>query len=280
MIMGWFMEEKDTELQALQEEIKSLKEIRKTLRRNFQGMVQLLVETISMSNRYLGGHLKRTSEIIKSFRQKQKLSKDDIYRGYYTALLHDIGLVGEDALLIEKTEEDLSGEEKERYYNHTILGFKILSSTYNLKRIAAGVKSHHENYDGSGFPDSLAGKEIPEDARLIRIVDDYDHYRFKYGLTPSESTARLLKNSGKLYDPRLLNEFEQFVDYYCRNDSTTSKTISVKELEPGMYLDEDIVNRNGALLVPQGVILDNATISRIKTFSEILRNGSSLKVIF
>ena len=105
MILGWFMEEKDTELQALQEEIKSLKEIRKTLRRNFQGMVQLLVETISMSNRYLGGHLKRTSEIIKSFRQKQKLSKDDIYRGYYTALLHDIGLVGEDALLIEKREK-------------------------------------------------------------------------------------------------------------------------------------------------------------------------------
>ena len=70
------------------------------------------------------------------------------------------------------------------------------------------------------------------------------------------------------------------MDYYCRNDSTTSKTISVKELEPGMYLDEDIVNRNGALLVPQGVILDNATISRIKTFSEILRNGSSLKVIY
>lgn len=274
------MEKKDTELQALQKEIKTLKEIRKTLRRNFQGMVQLLVETISMSNRYLGGHLKRTSEIIKSFRQKQNLSKDEVYLGYYTALLHDIGLVGEDALLIEKAEEELNTEEKERYYNHTIQGYKILSSIYNLKRIAAGVKSHHENYDGSGFPDGLAGKEIPEDARLIRIVDDYDHYRFKYGLSPAESITKLLKDSGKLYDPKLLNEFEQFVDYYCRNDSTASKAVPIEKLEQGMYLDEDIVNRNGALLVPRGVILDNATISRIQTFSETLRNGSSLKVIY
>lgn len=274
------MDEKDAEIKVLKEEIRSLKETRKTLRHNFQGMVQLLVETISLSNRFLGGHLKRTSEMVKSFRQKQKRSKDDIYLGFYSALLHDIGLVGENPLIIEKPIDELSPEEREKYFNHTIIGYEILNSIYNLKRIAAGVRSHHENYDGTGFPDKLAGKEIPEEARLIHIIDDYDHYRFKNGLSPEESVNRLLRNSGKLYDPRLLNEFEHFIEHYCINDNTSAKTVPLEKLEPGMYLDEDIINLNGALLVPQGVILDALTINKIKTFSERIRNGTNLRVIY
>ena len=273
MILEWSMDEKDAE-------IKSLKEVRKTLRRNFQGIVQLLVEIISMSNRYLGGHLKRTSETVKSFLQTQKLTKDEVFLGYYTALLHDIGLVGEDAALIENPFEDLSPEEERKYRNHPVLGFDILNSIYNLKRIAAGVRSHHENYDGTGFPDGLAGKEIPVEARLIHIVDSYDHYRFKHGMSPKEAAARLQEGSGRLYDPGLLNRFEQYLDYYCQNTNTSAKTIPLEKLEPGMYLDEDIINLNGALLVPKGVILDKPTISRIMTFSQTLRNGDSVSVIY
>ncbi len=274
------MDKKDIEIQELRKEIQVLKETRKTLRHNFQGMVQLLVETISLSNRFLGGHLKRTSELVKAMRQKQKLPKDTVYLGYYSALLHDIGLVGEDALIIEKPLEELSPEDRKRFYNHPVQGYNILKSIYNLKRIAAGVRSHHENYDGTGFPDKLAGKEIPEEARLIRIVDDYDHYRFKYGLKPKEAIIRMREQSGSAYDPRLLNEFELFTDYYCKNDSSSAKYVGLDSLEPGMYLDEDIMLINGVLLVPVGVILDEFTISKIKSFSSMLRNGGRVKVIY
>ena len=111
-------------------------------------------------------------------------------------------------------------------------------------------------------------------------MDDYDHYRFKYGLKPKEAVNKLLEKAGSIYDPRLLNEFELFIDYYRQNDNSSAKHVSLNKLEPGMYLDEDIILLNGALLAPIGVILDEQTISKIKSFSSMLRNGETLKVIY
>ncbi len=267
-------------IRELENEIENLKEVRKTLRHNFQGMVQLLVETISLSNRFLGGHLKRTSEMAKAFKEKQKYSKDAIFLAYYAALLHDIGLVGEDAIIIEKPREELNTEEERLFLQHPARGYEIVNSIYNLKRIAASVRSHHENYDGTGFPDRLTGKEIPGEARLIHIIDDFDHYRFKYNTTPQEAAARLREGAGSLYDPEMVNQFESFIDFYFQDKTADAKTITIDKLEPGMYLDEDIILSNGVLLVPKGIILDTLTLSKINSFSSMLRNNQVFSVIY
>ncbi len=274
------MADMENRIRELEAEIQSLKDVRKTLRHNFHGMVQLLVETISLSDRYLGGHLKRTSEMAKAFREKQKLSKDLIFLGYYAGLLHDIGLVGESSIIIEKKMEDMTPEEKIKYQHHPILGYKILNSIYNLKRIAVGIRAHHENYDGTGFPDKLAGKEIPEEARLIHIIDDYDIYRFKYNISPEKTLEKMIKNTGKSYDPVLINQFESFIKHYCQKTKGSAKTIRREDLEPGMYLDEDIVLSNGVLLTPRGTVLDELTLSKIKSFSSMLRENNTYRVIF
>lgn len=274
------MENDNKKIHELQNEIQNLKEIRKTVRHNFQGMVQLLVETISLGNRFLGGHLKRTSEMIKVFREQQKLSKDTIYLGYYAALLHDIGLVGENSAVIEKPRKDLSTNEEHIYYRHPAQGYKIVNSIYNLKRIAISIRSHHENYDGSGFPDKLVGKEIPEEARIIHIINDFDNYRFKYNLTSKESVLKLLEGKGSVYDPGLLNEFESFINFYYQEKKNYKEIHNVENLEPGMYIDEDIILSNGVLLTPRGVILDELTISKIKTFSSMMRKNQIFKVIY
>ena len=274
------MEEQQNRIRDLEQKIRDLKEVRKTLRHNFHGMVQLLVETISLSNRYLGGHLKRTSMMVKVFREKQELSKDAVFLAYYAALLHDIGLVGEDACIIEKPRDELSVQEEDLYLNHPVRGFDIVNAIYNLKRIAASVRSHHENYDGTGFPDGLIGKEIPEEARLLHIVDDYDHYRFKYSLTPQKASEKLDAGSGVLYDGKILNQFKSFIDLYYQDKTNKAKILNFDKLEPGMYLDEDIILSNGVLLAPKGILLDDIAIAKFKSFSSMLRGEQACRVIY
>ncbi len=273
------MEDTPDTIRELEKEVRKLKEVRKTLRHNFQGMVQLLVETISLSNRFLGGHLKRTSEMIKAFRQWQKLPKDSVFLAYYAALLHDIGLVGGDAVIIEKPREELSAEEESLYLQHPVRGFEIVNSIYNLKRIAASVRSHHENYDGTGFPDRLGSREIPEEARLLHIIDDFDHFRFKYNSTPKEAAAKLQEGVGNLYDPELVNLFTTFVDRYFQDKPAAAQTVDSGKLEPGMYLDDDIILSNGVLLAPRGIVLDTLAIDKIKSFSSMLRTRR-IRVIY
>lgn len=274
------MEDQEKRIHELENEIKSLKDIRKTLRHNFQGMVQLLVETISLSNRFLGGHLKRTSVMIKSFLEKQNLPKDSVFFAYYAALLHDIGLVGEDAVIIEKPRAELSEEEEKLFLLHPVRGYEIVNSIYNLKRIAASIRAHHENYDGTGFPDKLIGREIPEVSRLLHIVDDFDHYRFKYNSTPKEAVAKLLDGAGTVYDPEMVNQFESFINLYYQDTSHTAKTVNLDKLESGMYLDEDIILSNGVLLAPKGIILDNLAVAKIHSFSSMIRGGHVIRVIY
>ena len=169
----------------------NLKHTVKTLRRNFQGMVQLLTETISLDNLFLGSHLNRTAEMTKAFCEFLKLPKDIIYLNYYAALLHDIGMVGSQSSVIENIYSEMNDEDKIIFEEHPVIGFKIINSIYNLKSIASIIRSHHENYDGSGFPDRLASGEIPKESRVIRIINDYDIYKFKLSLTTAEACSKI-----------------------------------------------------------------------------------------
>lgn len=258
----------------------TLKHTVTTLRRNFQGIIQLITETISMDSLFLGSHLKRTAEMAKAFCQYLKLPKDVIYLNYYAALLHDIGLVGTNSEIIETVYDDMNEESKKVFKEHPVLGFKIVNSIYNLKRIASIIRSHHENYDGSGFPDKLASSEIPKGARIIHIINDYDKNKFKLTLSTEEACSKIELQSGKIYDPELVLKFLTFISHFEENNKGSSKSINYEDLKPGMYLNQDIILSNGLLLIPSGVILNKAMIGKIMSFSSMLMGHGLIQVTF
>jgi len=258
----------------------SLKHTVKTLRRNFQGMVQLLTETISLDNLFLGSHLNRTAEMTKSFCEYMKLPKDIIYLNYYAALLHDIGLVGSKSEIIETIYDEMKEEDKKVFEEHPIVGFKIINSIYNLKSIASIIRSHHENYDGSGFPDNLASGEIPKEARIIHIINDYDMNKFKLALPTEEACSRIESKSGIIYDPELVVNFLSFILHFEETNKGSSKSINYQDLKPGMYLNQDIILSNGLLLLPSGVILDKVMIGKIQSFSSMIMGHGLIQVTY
>ena len=268
------------EIEKLNKKTASQKHIIKNLRRNFQGIVQLLTETISLDNRFLGGHLTRTAETTKAFCEFMKLPKDIVFLNYYAALLHDIGLVGSNSNIIEKITEELNDSDKQIFLEHPALGFEIINSIYSLKRIAAIIKSHHENYDGTGFPDKLAGSEIPKEARVIHIINDYDINKFKLALSTEKACSRIESKSGSLYDPELVIKFLSFISHFEENNKGTSKSLNCENLKPGMYLNQDIIMSNGLLLIPSGVILNKAMIGKIQSFSSMLLGHGQILVTY
>jgi response regulator RpfG family c-di-GMP phosphodiesterase len=255
-----------------------LKKTVKTLRRNFQGMVQLLTETIALDNLFLGSHLKRCAEMAKAFCEFLKLPKDIIYLNYYAALLHDIGLVGASSSVIENKYDKLNHEDKIIFDKHPILGFNIINSIYNLKRTAIIIRSHHENYDGTGFPDKLTGGEIPKESRVIHIINDYDINKFKYSLPTDEACSKIDSGSGILYDPELVNKFLSFISHFEEKKKGTSRSLNYEDLKPGMYLNQDVILSNGLLLIPSGVILDKIMIGKIQSFNTILLGHGQVQI--
>jgi response regulator RpfG family c-di-GMP phosphodiesterase len=262
------------------ETVRTLKETRTTVRKNYHGMVELLITVISLGNRFLGGHLKRCAQTTWDFCRELRIPNDVCDLLYYGALLHDLGMVGRDPRLTAVPSEQLSDEELQEFRNHPVYGEKIISSIYNLKRTAAVIRSHHERFDGKGFPDQLHGNSIPFGARVIRICNDWDNLLYKYGMSFEDAVEHIRSGAGSLYDPKITENFLIFIASRSRDGAAESSIVEINELRPGMFLKEDIVLSNGLLLVPHGVVLDTQTLEKIESFTSMIGENRRVQVVF
>ncbi len=141
----------------------------------------------------------------------------------------------------------------------------------DLRNTAAIVRSQHERFDGNGFPDSLAGSNIPIGARILAIANDYDLLIIGMatgrGLTPEEAKALILRGKGKRYDPQLVDVFVALkggIEPYRPRE----RPVSPAQLMAGMILTRDIVTREGILLLSADHLLEEKVIQQIKDFVE------------
>jgi len=268
-------------IEALQEEISRLRGLKKTLRRNFQDMVGLLTSTISQSNNFLGGHIKRVAVLSKAFSEYMRYEKDDVYRIYYGALLHDIGTVGMPDRIISSPESMLTDDEKGLYRKHPLIGERMILSAYDLRATAQIIRHHHEEFSGDGFPDGLAGSEIPIGARITRLSNDYDNFIYKHKIKAAEAVERIAERSGYIYDPKLSEPFIKFIKSNVDKQDSTAEPSGVRigDLQKGMYLADDICLENGMLLIPKGVILDESMLEKVGSFDTLLDSDKIVSVI-
>ena len=124
--------------------------------------------------------------------------------------MYDLGLM-KIPRNIRSKKEKLSREEIARLRAHTNIGYALVSPMGLEERIMKMIRSHHENYDGSGYPDGLVGTEIPIEARIVNVVDSFraliseGPYRRCY--TIDEARKEIIKNAGTKFDPRIIGAF-------------------------------------------------------------------------
>ncbi len=176
---------------------------RKLQRLTVQTM-QTLAGTIDAKDKYTNGHSLRVAEysrMIAARLNMPEMMQQDIY---YIGLLHDIGKIGIPDEIINKTSK-LTDEEYAVIKTHPSIGAEILESMSENPDIALGAKHHHERYDGRGYPEGLAGENIPLVARIIGVADAYDamtsNRSYREVLPQAFVRKEIEKGSGTQFDP-------------------------------------------------------------------------------
>ncbi|SHK16055.1 PAS domain S-box-containing protein/diguanylate cyclase (GGDEF) domain-containing protein [Geosporobacter subterraneus DSM 17957] len=159
------------------------------------------------------------------------LNENQLIQLDFLALLHDIGKIAIPDSILEK-EGALTEDEWKIMKTHSEIGYRIAGASQDLAPIADSILHHHEHWDGSGYPQGLQGEEIPLLARIISIVDAYDsmtHGRpFAKSISKEEALAELRKESGKQFDPIIVEAFIQMLTHSKRT-SVQQEIASAKE---------------------------------------------------
>lgn len=132
-----------------------------------------LVATLDARDRYTAGHSSAVAIYARDIARRMGLSKREQELAHLCGLVHDVGKIGLPAGLLEKPGA-LSLEERREMERHSEIGEDILRNVDDYSEIAAVVRHHHERVDGTGYPDRLAGEEIPLLARIIAVADAYN----------------------------------------------------------------------------------------------------------
>lgn len=137
------------------------------------GFVRSFVSTLDAKDPYTRGHSERVALIARRIGQELGLPQEELRTIYLSGLLHDVGKIGVDDQILRKN-GPLTDSEFAQVKKHPVIGYNILSSLKNLRHVLPGVRNHHESFDGSGYPDGLAGEGIPLLARILAVADAFD----------------------------------------------------------------------------------------------------------
>jgi HD-GYP domain-containing protein (c-di-GMP phosphodiesterase class II) len=137
------------------------------------GLTRSLTTAIDAKDTYTFGHSERVARIAVELGRELGLEGDDVGDIYLAGLLHDVGKIGIRDDVLRKPGK-LTPEEQDHIRQHVTIGYSILAELRQIRNLLPGVLYHHERYDGAGYPDGLAGENIPLLARILAVADAYD----------------------------------------------------------------------------------------------------------
>ena len=212
----------DLESQVREKTAEVVRQQEKLRRLNGQ-IVMTLSGAVDAKDRYTSGHAQRVAEYAREIARRAGLGEERAQEIYLIGLLHDIGKIGIPDSIINKPDR-LSDEEYELTKQHPVLGWHILQNIPEFPELAIGAHWHHERFDGKGYPDGIAGMDIPVEARIIAVADTYDamtsRRSYRDVLPQAEARAEIESGVGTQFDPVfariMLDMIDEDRDYTMR----------------------------------------------------------------
>lgn len=173
------------------------------------GLASIKAMMVNNSNE-TDDHMNRMAELALLFAKKMEMKQSTTDDLYLLSMLHDIGKVGIPTHIITKP-GPLTDAEWIEMKKHPMIGYDIAKASLDLHSIAEGILSHHERWDGKGYPQGLIGRQVPLLSRIVSIIDAYDAmtedrpYRKK--MTQQEALDEIIRCKGTQFDPDLVEVF-------------------------------------------------------------------------
>lgn len=189
--------------------------------------IYALAGAIDAKDSYTRGHSLRVAQYSKELARRMGKSQAEQNELFNVALLHDVGKIAIPDTIINKTSK-LTDEEFALIKSHTSKGYEILKDISVMPTLYIGARWHHERYDGRGYPDGKAGRDIPEIARVICVADCYDAMTsdrsYRKALPQAVVRAEIEKNMGTQFDPDIAKIMLEMIDddpeYKMRGETT------------------------------------------------------------
>ena len=155
-------------------------------------------------------HAERLAALSKTLGRELGLNEEDLIALELVSTLHDIGKISIDQNILTKPGR-LNEEEWVEIKKHPEVGYRIAQTVPELKQISEYILCHHERWDGKGYPQGLAGEEIPLLSRILSVVDSYDAMTqdrsYRKAMTKAEAITEIKKNAGTQFDPEIAKVF-------------------------------------------------------------------------
>lgn len=179
-----------------------------------EATLEALVNAMEARDPYLRGHSARVADLSATIAAHLGLSDDAVEQVRLAGRLHDIGKIGTRESVLNK-QGPLSSEEYDHIKQHVIVGSQVLAPLRHLGPVMGGVRSHHERWDGAGYPDGLRGEEIPIVARIIGAAEVYDALStarpYQDKLPPDQAIRRMGELVGTVLDPKVFTALAEVV---------------------------------------------------------------------
>ena len=189
--------------------VRQLYQMTVQLTEELEEKLELMVKSMEARDPYTSGHSRRVSEYALAIARELKLSAEHLDNIKRAALLHDVGKIYEEFAPLLRKEGKLTPEEMMIMRTHVVRSAQLVATAGKLRgAVEAMIKHHHENFDGTGYPEGLAGDQIPVGARIIMVADTIDAmttdrpYRKAMGLP--RAIEELEKFAGRQFDPELV----------------------------------------------------------------------------
>ncbi len=178
----------------------------------FLGMVEALTASIDAKDRYTCGHSERVGLMAAALASALGMKPEEAERIRIAGLLHDVGKIGVPEAVLTKPGR-LTEAEFEQMKRHPAIGHRILRDMPSLEDILPGVLHHHERWDGGGYPNGLAGDDIPYIARLLGVADAFDAMSstrsYRAAMPRQKVLSEVLRCAGQQFDPEMARAFVQ-----------------------------------------------------------------------
>ncbi|HEX5717258.1 MAG TPA: HD domain-containing phosphohydrolase [Thermoanaerobaculia bacterium] len=190
--------------------IQQLRQAAQQNRELFIGSMRAFVAAIDAKDPYTRGHSERVAAFSRTIARYLQLPEEVQHKVWISGLLHDVGKIGvEDQVLLK--EGKLTAEEFDKMKLHTVIGAEIMAPIEQLREMVPGIRSHHEAWNGRGYPDGLKGEQIPLYGRIIGVADTFDAittnrpYQQAFSLDYAVETIKKL--TGSRFDAKIVTAF-------------------------------------------------------------------------